>query len=90
MSASARRKHNTFSEIDAILKSLGSHAVQSLETPATNFTSLSFSGANLADATRKGHSLQSIKQHALLTKDDFLMLYGVSCAYLHGFAVWYV
>ena len=41
------------SEIDAIQEGLDSHAMHNLETPAINFTSLSFSEVNLASATQK-------------------------------------
>ena len=53
--------HKYMSEIEAILEGFNSQVMQSLETPAINFTSLSFSGANLACATRKCHAPWSIE-----------------------------
>ena len=80
------------SEIDAILEGLDSHTMQSLETPAINSTSRSFSGANLAGATRKVMVHDQSNNMHYKTKGDFLMLYGTNCAYvdLRGSAMWYV
>ena len=55
----------SMSEIQAKLEGLDSHAMQSLETPAINFTSISFCRVILAYATRKNHAPWSIEQRAL-------------------------
>ena len=81
------------SEIQAKLERLDSHALQSLETPALNFTSLSFSRANVACATRK-KPCSGIKRTTCFVNRRRLshVIRCKLCAYvdLRDATVWYI